>query len=45
MTEKKVKCPVCKKKVEVQKCDFPDGCCPNCGHPFRPHDFGIEPEE
>jgi len=45
MTEKKVKCPSCQKKVEVQKGDHPNGQCPNCGHPFRSKDLGIEPEE
>lgn len=42
----KVKCPVCLKRVEVEKSeDFYLGVCPNCGHPFRPKDLGIKPEE
>ena len=41
----KVKCPVCKEMVNVQKSSFPQGQCPNCEHPFRPYDFGIKPED
>lgn len=33
---KKVKCPICLKKVVPEKCGFSDGRCPNCEHPFRP---------
>ncbi len=45
MTDKKVKCPICRAKVDVVKGeDFPEGKCSQCGHPFRPSELGTVEE-